>query len=520
MSGPTSTYHRPTTTARHDFGISMDQRDPAAAGPGRSTVVVSGLALSCAEVVAVARHAAPVALREDGRDRAARTHALARRVARRRPVYGQTTGVGANRVEVVAADTPGHGLRLLRSHASGTGALEPQERVRAAMVVRLNQLAAGGSGVAPALLDALAAALSGGAVPAIHRLGSIGTGDLCALAELALTLCGDRAWLAGGGAPVPLTGTDALAFISSNAATIGEAVLAHQDLTGLLTAAEVVAGLSFLALGGAYEAYAAPVHRARAHPGQVLVAQRLRTLLGLSTRTPPGRRLQDPFSLRAVPQVHGAAVDALVHLEATLAVELNARAENPLLDLDSGDAWHNGNFHTGYLAHALDGTRSAVQPVAELSALRLGDLVDPAFTDLPAFLTGGPDSSGVMTLELVAHDGVASLRHLSLPVTTGSAVISRGLEDHAGFATHAARMATAAVPALRTVLAAELVAAVRALGMQHWADDGYPIRRAYDRARAVLDPDLTDRPLSTDLEIAGGLVDTFGRPEPDQPAAP
>lgn len=488
----------------------MQRNDVAATAP--DAIVVAGLDLTCADVVAVARQAHPVTLHEDGRRRAANAHALAGRLVTQRPVYGRTTGVGANRVEIVGAQDQGHGLRLLRSHASGTGPMEPPDRVRAAMVIRLNQLAAGGSGVAPELLDALEAALVAGAVPAIHRLGSLGTGDLCALAELGLNLCGDLAWLSGGIPPVPLTGADALALISSNAATIGEAVLAHNDLTVLLAASEVVAALSFLALRGAAEAYAAPVQGARAHPGQVLVAQRLRALLGLGdTSSRIARRLQDPFSLRAVPQVHGTAVDALCRLGSVLAVEINARAENPLIDVETADAWHNANFHTGYLAHALDGVRSAIYPVAELSAARLGDLIDPDFTDLPAFLADGPPgSSGVMILEYVAHDGVATLRHSALPAALGTAVVSRGLEDHASFSTQAARLASTTVPALRAVLAAELVAAVRALAMRQGPDAGYPIRRAYDLARAGLDDDLADRPLSADLEVAGKLLEAYG----------
>ena len=485
----------------------MEQHDGVSA-PDQPDVVVSGTDLSCADVVAVARHSHPVKLHGEGRRRAAQAHALAERVVTQRPVYGQTTGVGANRVEVVGADAQGHALRLLRSHASGTGPLEPPDRVRAAMVVRLNQLAAGGSGVAPELLDGLEAALLAGAVPWIHSLGSIGTGDLCALAELGLSLCGDLPWRSGSTPPVQLRSTDALAMISSNAATIGEAVLAQHDLTMLLTASEVVAGLSFLALGGAAEAYGAPVQAARAHPGQVVVAQRLRALLGSDGTL--GRRLQDPFSLRAVPQVHGTAVDALTHLESVLAVEINARAENPLFDGGTAQAWHNANFHTAYLAHALDGVRSAVYPVAELSAARLGDLVDPDFTDLPAFLADGPAaSSGVMILEYLAHDGVASLRHASLPAALGSAVVARGLEDHASFSSHAARLATTAVPALRAVLAAELVAAVRALAMQGGPDAGCPLRAAYELGRAGLVAELADRRLSDDLEVAGRLLDAY-----------
>lgn len=485
-------------------------RQPRSHTPG--IVVVDGQTLSCAQVAAVARGGSPVMLHENGRNRAARANELAERIVGIRPVYGRTTGVGANRIEIVAQDQQGHGLRLLRSHASGAGPLEPPERVRALMVVRLNQLAAGGSGVAPELLDALEAALGSGAVPAIHQLGAIGTGDLCALAELGLALCGELEWRSGTAPTVALSSSDALALISSNAATIGEAVLAHHDLTVLMSAAEVVAGLSFMALGGAAEAYGAPVHSARAHPGQVLVAQRMRELLGLGATSRVGRRLQDPFALRAVPQVHGTAVDALARLGTVLEVEINSRAENPLIDVGTADAWHNANFHTGYLAHALDSARAAVYPVAELSAARLGDLVDPDFTGLPAFLAHGPPgSSGVMALEYVAQDGVVSLRHTTLPATLGSAVISRGLEDHASFSTHAARLATTAVPALRTVLAAELVTAVRALAMQDGVATDHPLGAAYAWAREVLDLRVLDRPLSDDVEAAGGLLDGYGR---------
>lgn len=475
-------------------------------------VVVDGRHLRRAEVVAVARGRPPVHLDPAGRARAAAASELATRVAGLRPLYGRSTGVGANRVEVVTPDdSPGHGLRLLRSHASGTGEGEPAERVRAMMLVRLNQLAAGGSGVHPSVLDALAVALDCGALPLVHQVGAIGTGDLCAIADLALALTGDRAWLSGDAPTVGLSGSDALAILSSNAATIGEAVLAQGDLDVLLRASEVAAALSFVALGGAAEAYGSPVQNARGHPGQLLVATRMRRLLGLGPTSRAGRRLQDPFSLRAVPQVHGTAVDAVARLGTVLDVEINSRPENPLLDAGTADAWHNANFHTGYLAHALDAARAAVYPVAELSAARLGDLVDPDFTGLRAFLADGPSgSSGVMALEYVAQDGVAALRHTTLPATLGSAVISRGLEDHASYSTHAARLATVCVPALRTVLASELVAAVRAIGMDGGVPPGHPLTAAYTTARARLDPDTADRSLSADLTAAAELLGVLG----------
>ncbi len=478
-------------------------------------VIIDGRHLRRTEVVTVARERPPVHLDPAGRARARAASELATRVATSRPIYGRSTGVGANRIEAVTDDAAGHGLRLLRSHASGTGELEPPERARAMMVVRLNQLAAGGSGVDPRVLDALVGALDAGAIPAVRQIGAIGTGDLCALADLALALCGDRAWLAGSAPAVTLSSSDALAMISSNAATIGEAVLAQTDLDALLRASEVVAALSFLALGGAAEAYGSPVQIARPHPGQLVVATRMRRLLGLGPISRAGRRLQDPFSLRAVPQVHGTAVDAVERLGTVLDVEINARAENPLLDIATSDAWHNANFHTGYLAHALDSARAAVYPVAELSAARLGDLVDPDFTGLAPFLAEGPPgSSGVMALEYVAQDGVASLRHTTLPATLGSAVISRGLEDHASYSTHGARLATVCVSALRTVLATELVAAVRALEMGAEAPGGPPLssslRAAYAQATAVLDARRADRSLSTDLAAAEGLLARLG----------
>jgi histidine ammonia-lyase len=479
-------------------------------------VIIDGRHLRRPDVVAVARGHPPVHLDASGRARAHAASQLATRIAAVRPIYGRSTGVGANRIETVTDDAAGHGLRLLRSHASGTGELEPPERTRAMMVVRLNQFAAGGSGVDPTVLESLVDALDSGAVPAVHQVGAIGTGDLCALAELGLALCGDRAWRTGDAPAVTLSSSDALAMISSNAATIGEAVLAQADLDALLRASEVVAALSFVALGGAAEAYGSPVQNARPHPGQLLVATRMRRLLGLGPTSRAGRRLQDPFSLRAVPQVHGTAVDAVERLGTVLDVEINARAENPLLDLATSDAWHNANFHTGYLAHALDSARAAVYPVAELSAARLGDLVDPDFTGLAAFLADGPPgSSGVMALEYVAQDGVASLRHTTLPATLGSAVISRGLEDHASYSTHGARLATVCVSALRVVLATELVAAVRALEMGDAVPDrpliSDRLRNAYLQAAAVLDARRADRSLSADLTAAQDLLARLGR---------
>ena len=475
---------------------------------GEPPVRIDGKTLTCGDIVRVARSGASVRLDETARDRAQDAWELVEKLTATRQVYGRTTGVGANRQEEVDGEAAlGHGVRLLRSHAGGVGPLLPADHVRATLVIRLNQLAAGGSGVHPNVLDALEQAIQRGALPLLHRLGAIGTGDLTVLAEIGLTLAGERPWGTGEVPPVPLGTGDALSFMSSNASTLGDAVLACAELQRLLRASHAVAALSFLALGGSAEAYAAVVHQARPHPGQAHCASEMRRLLGIDDASAAGRRIQDPFGLRAFPQVQGPALDSLAQLERILEIEVNAQAENPLVAIAPGDVFHHAHFHTAYVAVALDQARAAVHHVAELSTARLGDLVEPAMTNLSPFLASGPaGSSGVMILEYVAHDALAQLRHAALPVTLGNAVVSRGLEDHASFSTQAARQATLAAEAFRYVLACELVAAVRALQMQGLDLPDVPARAVLERAARDLDSALEDRSLTEDVARAADVL--------------
>jgi histidine ammonia-lyase len=470
---------------------------------------VDGRTLRCEDVRQVAEEQPVVTVDEAAMRRAEDAWRLVTELSARREIYGRTTGVGANRDLTIDEDSgPEHGKRLLRSHAGGAGELLPPDHVRAMLLIRLNQLAAGGSGVHPRVLTALADALTGGALPRVHSTGAIGTGDLTVLAETGLTLAGERPWAVGHVPPVLLDTSDALAFMSSNAATLGEATLACLSLERLLRASHVVAALSYVVLGGSPEAYATAVHAARPHPGQVQCAGEMRRLLGMVGAPPAGRRIQDPYGLRAFPQVQGPALDSLAYLRSVLTIEINASTENPMVSLAAGDVFHHAHFHTAYLATALDQTRATVHHVAELSAARLGDLVEPSFTDLPAFLADGPPgSSGVMILEYVAHDALAMLRQAALPVTLGTAVVSRGVEDHASFSTQAARQARAAAEAYRQVLACELVAAVRALRMRPADLMDLPVRDAFDLADATLDPNTADRPFSDDLTKAAALLD-------------
>lgn len=549
-------------------------------------VVLDGAGLDVGGVVRLADHDAVPDVPAEALARVRHAWQAAERLAARGRLYGRGTGVGAHRqIAVDEADLAGHGLRLLRSHAGGAGAVLPARQARAMLAVRANQLLAGGSGIHPDFVEALAEALRLGVHPAITEYGSVGTGDLTALAQTGLALLGEHPWLgapsdasgpgaghpragsprgvdpyedgspipvprrprsgtaasrpqaapqpqaiaqpqsgttaprpqpaprpraapaAGAGLPAPvmLRPGDALALLSSSALTLGQAALACHDLTVLLRAAHAVAALSLLAVSGSTEAYAAPVHAVRPYPGPARAAAEVRRLLGLPDRPPPGggRRVQDPYGFRAFPQVHGAALDAAERLRHVVETEINCPTENPLIVPDDDTAYHHGGFYAAPLGLALDAADLALLGTAQLSAARLAGLGRADLTGLPAFLAEGPaGSSGTMIMEYTAHSALAELRASASPASAGHAVLSHGLEEAAGFASQAARQALRAVDAYRTVLACELVVAVRALRLSGTTPD----MPAFTVASAVLPPQTEDRPLTPDISEATDLL--------------
>ncbi|MFE0365066.1 aromatic amino acid ammonia-lyase [Streptomyces griseoaurantiacus] len=572
-------------------------------------VVLDGAGLDVGGVVRLADNDAVPEVTGEALARVRHAWETAERLAARGRLYGRGTGVGAHRQVAVEEDElAGHGLRLLRSHAGGAGAVLPARQARAMLAVRTNQLLAGGSGIHPDFVEGLAEALRLGVHPALTEYGSVGTGDLTALAQTGLTLLGEQPWLGGtreapgpeaglprpaaparepgrpapdraagqprprerhgasglpsetprpprgtdvpalpggtgtrvaapctDGSPIPVprrprSGTgvprpsaapaglpapvalrpgDALALLSSNALALGQAALACHDLTLLLRAAHAVAALSLLAVSGATEAYAAPVHAVRPYPGPARAAAEVRRLLALPDRPPPGggRRIQDPYGFRAFPQVHGAALDAAERLRHVVETEINCPTENPLIAPD-GTAYHHGGFYAAPLGLALDGADLALLGTAQLSAARLSALGRADLTGLPAFLAEGPaGSSGTMILEYTAHSALAELRASAAPASAGHAVLSHGLEEAAGFASQAARQALRAVEAYRTVLACELVVAVRALRLS----PAPPDLPAFALASAALPGGTEDRPLTADVAAAADLLPRLAR---------
>jgi histidine ammonia-lyase len=470
------------------------------------TAILDGKGLTPGTLAKLARGNAPIELSGQARERnlSARDATLALS-AKGVPIYGLNTGVGALKTQALTEkDLESHALRMLRSHAGGAGELVSPELGRAMLVVRTNQLAAGGAGVHPELLDAMLYALNSGAAPRVHALGSVGTGDLTAFAELGLGLLGELTL--PGLSPVPkltLGPRDGLMLMSSNALSIAEAGLATADLQRLCSIAEAIAALSFEAVQANPSVLDVRVHQARPDPGQAETARRLRE--HLRGYEPSSARLQDAFTFRCIPQVHGPFREALSRLDQTVTVELNAAAENALMTSDAALA--NGNFHGAVLSLALDAVRNALAQVAVLGATRFSDFLQASITGLTPFLAQnpGPDS-GLMALEYTAHAAATQLRLLSQPVTQ-SATLSSGVENHASFVNLSAAHTTQAIRHWKIVLAIELIAATRIFRMKGASPRAEGSKQVFDLSSHTLPAALNDRPLSEDVARALHLLD-------------
>ncbi len=466
---------------------------------------LDGNHLSLDEIVAVSRRGEAVQVDPSARDRVAASHSFADAVAENRPIYGRSTGVGANKDHVLP-DPDSQALQLLRSHATSSGELRSAQRVRAMLVIRLNQLATDGNGIGPAVLDALESMLTADALPPVREGGSVGTADLAALATTALVLCGEVP------SSPPLQETtgfgpgDALTFMSSNAAVLADAALAVADLDRLARSAAVIAAMDFAAVRGNAEAFSPAVEVATPFPGSRWVCRTMRELIG--PESVPAR-IQDPFSLRTFPQVHGALMDRLAFAEEVIVTMANSPSENPIVSARLGVA-HHGAFHAAYLVQSLDSLVLAAAQSAQLSLARLTMLAEPAYTGLHPFLGDGtPAASGVMIVEYSAASALAELRALATPAGIQAVTLSRGVEEDASFATLAARQALEAVSRFRAVLAAELVASLRCLRMQGAHPPSLSSAMAYLDERDGGVPDMHDRDLTSDLLLAEELVDAL-----------
>jgi histidine ammonia-lyase len=307
--------------------------------------------------------------------------------------------------------------------------------------------------------------------------------------------------------------------MSSSALTIGRACLAWQEASRWTAAAHAIAALSAFALDGSTEPFHPAVHELRPHPSITRSAAIVRALL--AGQRIEAARIQDPYAVRCIPQVNGAALEALAAVERILQIEVNVASENPLIivsaadeeaDQDAGPerreaVYHHGGFHQALLTQTLDALNLALLSVGQLSLARLDLMFHPEFTDLRPFLADGePASSGVMILENAAHDALSELRNAAMPAGLGHATLSRGVEDHTPFTSQSARQTARAGDALQLVLATELVGALRTLRLRDRKPaSGTPLAEIYAIVE-VLDPRTIDRPSTADVHHATSLL--------------
>lgn len=493
------------------------------------TVVLGANALTVNDVVAVARDGARVELAPDALAALAASRADIDRLANdSRPHYGVSTGFGAlAKVQIPSEKRQQLQRSLIRSHAAGTGPEVEREVVRALMLLRLNTLATGRTGVRPVVAETYAAILNADIVPVVHEYGSLGcSGDLSPLAHCALTLMGEgevrpvadpyaapvpaaEALAAHGIAPLVLAEKEGLALINGTDGMLGMLCLALHDITALLAVADVAAAASVEALTGTDTVFAADLQALRPHPGQAAAAANMRRVLagsGLVQRPGEGEftRVQDAYSLRCAPQVHGAARDTASHATRVADAELRSAVDNPVV-LPDGRVESNGNFHGAPVAYVLDFLAIAVADLASMSERRTDRFLDVARNHgLPPFLAADAGlDSGLMIAQYTAAGIVSELKRLAMPASVDSIPSSAMQEDHVSMGWHAGRKLRRSIDGLARVLGIELLASTRALDFRIAAGEGTPgpathavhalfrTRIAAPDVDAFLSPDLT-----------------------------
>ncbi|HWC83475.1 MAG TPA: histidine ammonia-lyase [Pseudonocardiaceae bacterium] len=445
--------------------------------------------LSRAQVVAVARHGAEVTLTDSAVAAVTETRKHIEALATAEtPTYGVSTGFGALATKHIPPDRRAAlQSSLIRSHAAGAGAPVEREVVRALQLLRLHTLATGRTGVRPGTVAALAAMLNAGITPVVPEYGSLGcSGDLAPLSAIALALTGEgevhdaqgllrpasEALAEAGITPVALAEKEGLALINGTDGMLGMLVLAAADLAALLELADLTAAMSVEALLGTDRVFAADLQALRPHPGQAASAARMAALLAdspivASHRGPDCNRVQDAYSLRCAPQVHGAARDTLAHAITVADRELASAIDNPVV-LADGRVESNGNFHGAPVAYVLDFLAIPVADVASMAERRTDRMLDVARSHgLPPFLADDPGvDSGHMIAQYTQASVVGELKRLAVPASVDSIPSSAMQEDHVSMGWSAARKLRRAIDGLTTVLAIELLTAARALDLR------------------------------------------------------
>ena len=491
-------------------------------------ILLDGNSLTLPDLIAIADDHAPVALSPDAAARVDRARAVVeRKAAGDEAVYGINTGFGALAETRIPHDALGAlQLNLLRSHAAGVGDPLPARAVRATMALRANVLAKGFSGIRRETLEMLIEILNRKVHPVVPSRGSVGaSGDLAPLAHLALVLVGegqatvgDRADVlngrdalrAAGLSPLELQPKEGLALINGTQPSAAVAALAASGADRLARATDIAAALSVDALRGSVKPFDARIHEARPHNGQRTSALNIRTLLAGSAINHSHEhcgRVQDAYSLRCAAQVHGAARDALAWVRQTLALEANAATDNPMVFAAEDDIVSGGNFHGAPVALAADLCTIALCQLVTISERRSDRLVNPALSELPAFLT--TDSglhSGYMMAQVTAAALASELKTLAHPASVDTIPTSANKEDHVSMSMGAALKAAGALQLATRVIAVEILCACQAIDLLAPLKTSAALERVHARVRSSVPRLAGDRPPAPDIEAISHLI--------------
>ncbi len=493
--------------------------------------VAIGETLTAEDVVAVAG-GAPVSFGDDARARVSASRAVIDdALASGETIYGVTTGFGSlahTRVDPADASTLQHGI--VRSHATAVGAPLPREEARAMLLLRAHVLALGHSGVRPELIDLMVSMLNDDVIPAVPQQGSLGaSGDLAPLANLALPLIGDGKVLTPEGGvepasvafgraglePLTLEAKEGLALVNGTQGMLAIGILATERAADLARSADVVAAMTIEASLGTDRPFDERLQALRPHPGQAASAANLRRLLAgspiLASHRDSEHLVQDAYSLRCAPQVHGATRDALAYAREVLRIEANSVSDNPIV-LSDGEVISGGNFHGQPVAVALDGVATALVSLGSISERRLYRLLDEHQSNgLPPFLVHGSGlNSGFMLVQYTAASLVSECKTLAHPASVDSIPSSAGQEDHVSMGMTSARHAREVVANVETVIALEALGAAQALDLRSPLEPAPATRVVHEAIRRRVPFFEADREFGPDIAVAVSLVHEGG----------
>jgi histidine ammonia-lyase len=497
-------------------------------------IVLSGDRLTLEEVGLASLGRVRIELAPQARERVRAARKLVDSIAESgTPTYGINTGFGTlAEVSIPKADLRKLQRNLILSHSAGTGAPLPLPEVRALMLLRANVLAGGYSGIRESTLELLLEMLQREVIPVVPEKGSVGaSGDLAPLAHLALVLIGEgeafvegqrlpgREALARAGlSPVVLEAKEGLALVNGTQAMQAVGALALLQAERCARVADIALAMTVEGLMGSHRPFLSAIHRIRGHEGQAAVAADLRALLARSEINASHQdghceKIQDPYSLRCGPQVHGAARDALTFVRRTLSVEANAATDNPLVfvdaldDVPAGSIVSGGNFHGQPVSQALDLMAIACAQLQTISERRVEQLVNPSLSGLPPFLARNSGlNSGFMIAQVTAAALAAETKLLAHPACVDTIPSSAGREDHVSMGMTAALKARTAVENMRSGIAIELLVAAQALDLRKPLRAGSGAAAAHEVIRARVSHMAEDRELHRDIAAVRDLL--------------